>query len=96
MLATMPAQATSARIQLGHCPSAPFSMGVRAAAEQLERVVQGGEGLALLAAEAEDQAAPDEEPAEGDDERGDAAVGDDEPGDAAAQRHRARRRTRWR
>ena len=48
----------------------------RAAAEQPEGRVQRGDRLALRVPE--DEAAPDQQAAEGDDERRDAAVGDDE------------------
>ena len=86
MLATMPAQATRARIQLGHWPSAPFVRWALVPPPSSWNVsFERGERLALLAAEAEDQAPPDEEAAEGDDEGRDPAVGDDEPGDGAAR-----------
>ena len=49
---------------------------MRAAAEQLEGRVHGCEGLAL--GDLECRATPDQEAAEGDDERRDAAVGDQE------------------
>ena len=55
-----------------------------------------GERLALLVAGAEDRAAPDEEAAEGDDERGNAAVGDDEARSGRRSARRGRRRRRGR
>ena len=73
----MPRQTRTPRTQL----SAVAEGALRAAAEELEGRVERGDGLALL--EAEDQAAPDEQAAEGDDERRDAAVGDEEALEAA-------------
>ena len=57
-----------------------------AAAEELEDLVERGDGLALL--EPEDEAAPDEQAAEGDDERRHAAVRDEDALDPADQRRR--------
>ena len=66
-------------------PAPPLAEGaLGAAADELELLIEGGEGLALLS-ETEDEALPDQEPAERDNERGDPAVGDDEPLQGADQ-----------
>ena len=81
MLSTTPAQA-----QRRESPAPPLAeRALGSAAEQLEGALEGRERLSLLAAGAEDRAAPDEEAAERDDERGDPSVGDDVAGHRADQ-----------